>query len=63
MTPATPSTDSPATHLAVDPSGNVWVANNWENVPVQTNPGAHQIVAFVGAAAPLPVAPFTGSGE
>ncbi|HAS33536.1 MAG TPA: hypothetical protein DCS84_14750 [Microbacterium sp.] len=51
------------TGLAVDPSGNVWVANNWENVPVQTNPGAHQIVAFVGAAAPLPVAPFTGSGE
>ncbi|MDZ8170999.1 NHL repeat-containing protein [Microbacterium xanthum] len=50
------------TGVAVDPSGNVWVANNWENVPVQTNPGAHQIVAFVGAAAPLPVEPFTTAG-
>ncbi|MEV8273831.1 NHL repeat-containing protein [Microbacterium sp. NPDC077184] len=49
------------TGVAVDPSGNVWVANNWENIPVQTNPGAHQIVAFVGAAAPLPVAPFERS--
>ena len=49
------------TGVAVDPSGNVWVANNWENIPVQTNPGAHQIVAFVGAAAPLPVEPFTSS--
>ena len=49
------------TGVAVDPSGNVWVANNWENIPVQTNPGAHQIVAFVGAAAPLPVEPFTST--
>ncbi|MEQ8437379.1 MAG: hypothetical protein RIB65_07775 [Ilumatobacter fluminis] len=48
------------TGVAIDPSGNVWVANNWETIPVQTNPGAHQIVAFVGAATPLPVAPFSG---
>ncbi len=47
-----------STGVAVDPSGNVWVMNNWEQVPVQTNPGGHQIVAFVGAATPLPVAPF-----
>lgn len=49
-----------STGIAVDPSGNVWVMNNWEQVPVQTNPGGHQIVAFVGAATPLPVAPFGG---
>lgn len=42
------------TGIAVDPSGNVWVTNNWAQVPVQTNPGGHQIVAFVGAAAPRP---------
>ncbi len=41
------------TGVAVDPSGNVWLANNWLQVPVQTNPGGHQIVAFLGLAAPL----------
>ncbi|MQA75026.1 MAG: hypothetical protein GEU88_11900 [Solirubrobacterales bacterium] len=41
------------TGLAVDPSGNVWVANNWLTIPVQSNPGGRQIVAFVGIAAPL----------
>jgi sugar lactone lactonase YvrE len=47
-----------STGLAVDPSGNVWVTNNWITVAEQTNPGGHQIVAFVGAAAPVPVEPF-----
>jgi len=41
------------TGVAVDPSGNVWLVNNWLEVPFQTNPGGHQIVAYVGAAAPL----------
>ena len=27
------------TGVAVDLSGNVWLANNWKNVPIQTNPG------------------------
>lgn len=48
------------TGLIVDPSGNLWIANNWEQVPLQTNPGGHQIVAFVGLAAPVEVPPFTG---
>ncbi|GAA1694791.1 hypothetical protein GCM10009808_09830 [Microbacterium sediminicola] len=48
------------TGLIVDPSGNVWVANNWEEVPIQSNPGGHQLVVFVGLAAPVEVAPFTG---
>jgi sugar lactone lactonase YvrE len=41
------------TGVAIDPSGNVWVANNWKNVPVQTNPGGYQVVAFLGLAAPI----------
>jgi hypothetical protein len=35
----------------IDPSGNVWVANNWEIVAVPTNPGGHHFVVFVGLAA------------
>jgi hypothetical protein len=41
------------TGLAVDPSGNVWVANNWLTVPIQSNPGGHEVVVFIGIAAPL----------
>jgi DNA-binding beta-propeller fold protein YncE len=41
------------TGVAIDPSGNVWLANNWKNVPIQTNPGGYQIVAYLGLAAPL----------
>jgi hypothetical protein len=41
------------TGVAVDPSGNVWLANNWQEVPLQTNPGGHEIVAYVGLAAPV----------
>jgi hypothetical protein len=41
------------TGVAVDPSGNVWLANNWKNVPIQTNPGGYQIVAYLGLASPL----------
>jgi sugar lactone lactonase YvrE len=42
-----------STAVQIDPSGNVWATNNWKQVPVQTNPGGYQIVAYVGAAAPL----------
>jgi hypothetical protein len=41
------------TGVVVDPSGNVWLANNWKRVPVQTNPGAYQIVAYLGLASPV----------
>ena len=39
---------------AVDPSGNLWVTNNWkiDADPFQ-NPGANAVVILVGAAAPL----------
>jgi hypothetical protein len=40
------------TGVAIDPSGNVWLANNWKNVPIQTNPGGYQIVAYLGLGAP-----------
>ncbi|MFE9257631.1 hypothetical protein [Streptomyces sp. NPDC006879] len=41
------------TAVQVDPSGNVWLANNWRTVPVQTNPGGRELVVFVGLAAPV----------
>ncbi len=47
------------TGVAVDPSGNVWLTNNWLLRPIQSNPGGHEIVAYVGAAAPLKT-PFFG---
>lgn len=41
------------TGVQIDPSGNVWLANNWLTVPVQTNPGGHEVVVFIGLAAPV----------
>jgi hypothetical protein len=43
------------TGVAVDQSGNVWLANNWIEIPIQTNPGGHEIVAFLGLAAPVEI--------
>lgn len=48
------------TGVAVDPSGNVWLTNNWKNEPNPAgNPGGYQIVAFVGIAPPV-AAPTIG---
>jgi hypothetical protein len=42
------------TGVAVDPSGNVWLANNWkERPPVRENAGGYEIVAFVGLGEPV----------
>jgi hypothetical protein len=41
------------TGVQIDPSGNVWVCNNWKTIPIQTNPGGYQVVAFVGLAHPI----------
>jgi sugar lactone lactonase YvrE len=41
------------TGVVVDPSGNVWLANNWKRVAIQSNPGGYQIVAYLGLAAPV----------
>jgi hypothetical protein len=41
------------TAATIDPSGNVWVTNNWLLDPVQTNPGGDGMVVFIGLAAPV----------
>jgi hypothetical protein len=42
------------TGVQIDPSGNVWVANNWKTYPFPAlNPGGYQMVVFLGLAGPL----------
>jgi sugar lactone lactonase YvrE len=41
------------TAIAIDPSGNVWLANTAETEALATNPGGRQIVAFLGLATPI----------
>ncbi len=42
------------TGVQVDPSGNLWVANNWKNQPLpQKNPGGYEMVVYIGLAGPL----------
>jgi hypothetical protein len=39
---------------AVDPSGNLWVTNNWKiDVDAFQNPGGNAVVILIGAAAPV----------
>jgi hypothetical protein len=43
------------TAIAIDPSGNVWLANNWKRFPILNvvNPGENSLAVMVGAAAPV----------
>ncbi len=43
------------TGIQVDPSGNVWMTNNWllNGFDIPQNPGGHEVVIFVGLAAPV----------
>lgn len=42
------------TGIQIDPSGNVWIANNWKRFPIpDANPGGYQMVVFIGVAGPL----------
>ena len=41
------------TGVQIDPSGNVWLTNNWETIAVQENPGGKQVVVFIGLAKPV----------
>ncbi len=44
------------TGIQIDPSGNVWAANNYEENGLTTgqeNPGGHEVVVFIGLAAPV----------
>jgi hypothetical protein len=50
------------TAVEVDPSGNLWITNNWKRIPVQFNPGGYHVVIMVGAAAPVRT-PLIGQPE
>lgn len=43
------------TAVEIDPSGNVWMTNNWkiDGFTHPENPGGHQVVVYVGLAAPV----------
>ncbi|WP_395658295.1 NHL repeat-containing protein [Nocardioides sp.] len=41
------------TGVQVDPSGNVWLTNNWKKIPLQVNPFGRGLVAYLGMAAPV----------
>ena len=47
------------TAVEIDPSGNVWITNNWKLAAIQNNPGGYHVVIMVGAAAPVET-PLTG---
>ncbi len=49
-----------STAAVADTAGNVWVTNNWKQVPAEINPGGYQVVVFLGLAGPVqPPAPVT----
>jgi len=48
--------------VQVDPSGNVWLTNNWIKVPVQTDPFGDGLVVYLGMAAPVK-APLIGTPQ
>ena len=50
------------TGVSIDPSGNVWLTNNWLIDPIQTNPGGDGLVVFIGLAAPVKT-PLIGPPE
>lgn len=41
------------TGVSVDPSGHVWLANNWLTRPFRPNPGGHAVVVYFGLAEPI----------
>lgn len=42
------------TGIQIDPSGNVWIADNWKNHPLPfANPGGYYMVAYIGLAGPV----------
>jgi hypothetical protein len=47
------------TGVQIDPSGNVWLANNWDDVPQIGDPFGDGLVVFLGLAAPV-AAPLIG---
>lgn len=41
------------TGVSIDPSGHVWLANNWLDPAFQANPGGHAAVVYFGLASPV----------
>lgn len=41
------------TGVQIDPSGNVWLTNNWDIIPALTNPGGRSVVVYIGLATPV----------
>jgi hypothetical protein len=40
--------------VEVDPSGNLWITNNWKRTPLpRKNPGGYEMVVYVGVAGPV----------
>jgi len=50
------------TAVQIDPSGNVWLTNNWEIFAVPQNPGGKELVVFIGLAKPVK-APLIGTPQ
>ena len=50
------------TAVEVDSSGNVWLTNNWKDLPIQTDPVGDAMVVYIGLAAPVR-APLIGPPE
>lgn len=50
------------TAVEIDSSGNVWLANNWKDIPIQTDPAGDGMVVYIGLAAPIKV-PLIGTPE
>ena len=47
------------TAVEIDSSGNVWLANNWKDLPIQTDPVGDAMVVYIGLASPVK-APLIG---
>lgn len=50
------------TGVQVDGSGNVWLANNWKNIIIPTDPFGDGLVVFLGMAAPIAM-PLIGTPQ
>jgi hypothetical protein len=50
------------TAVEVDSSGNIWLTNNWKDIPIKPDPVGNGMVVYIGLAAPVK-APLIGPPE
>jgi hypothetical protein len=50
------------TGVEIDSSGNVWLTNNWKDIPIKPDPAGDGMMVYIGLAAPLKV-PSIGTPE